>query len=82
MAPSSHSPVLLAAAQETGEPLVRRSDDNGETLRRRLVTYHEQTAPLVKYYQAKGIHAPISAAQAPGKVWQDIQNVFDACAHI
>lgn len=26
----------------TGEPLIRRSDDNEETLRKRLVVYHQQ----------------------------------------
>uniref|UniRef100_A0A8C7YI28 Adenylate kinase 2 n=1 Tax=Oryzias sinensis TaxID=183150 RepID=A0A8C7YI28_9TELE len=34
----------------TGEPLIRRSDDNETTLRSRLDAYHRQTAPLVQYY--------------------------------
>ena len=34
----------------TGEPLVQRADDNEATVRKRIETYHEQTAPLVKYY--------------------------------
>lgn len=36
---------------ETGEPLVQREDDYEETVRKRLSVYHEQTRPLVKYYQ-------------------------------
>ena len=36
---------------ETGEPLIQREDDREETVRRRLKTYHDQTAPLVGYYQ-------------------------------
>jgi len=39
----------------TGEPLVQRSDDNAEALKKRLVTYHDQTAPVVGYYQKTGI---------------------------
>lgn len=39
----------------TGEPLIRRSDDNPETLTKRLVSYHQLTAPLVEYYSKKGI---------------------------
>jgi adenylate kinase len=35
----------------TGEPLVQRADDSEDTVRRRLQVYHEQTAPLVNYYQ-------------------------------
>jgi len=34
----------------TGEPLVQRSDDNEETVRRRIKTYHDQTKPLINYY--------------------------------
>jgi adenylate kinase len=34
----------------TGEPLVQRADDNEATVKKRIETYHEQTAPLVKYY--------------------------------
>ena len=32
----------------------RRADDNEETVRSRLVAYHEQTAPLVDYYKKTG----------------------------
>lgn len=35
----------------TGEPLVQRDDDTEETIRKRLNVYHEQTKPLIKYYQ-------------------------------
>ena len=34
----------------SGEPLIQRDDDQEETVRKRLEVYHEQTAPLVKYY--------------------------------
>lgn len=35
----------------TGEPLVQREDDQEDTVRKRLKIYHEQTAPLINYYQ-------------------------------
>jgi adenylate kinase len=34
----------------TGEALVQRDDDREETVRERLRVYHEQTAPLFRYY--------------------------------
>lgn len=34
----------------TGEPLVQRPDDNEQTVKKRIETYHDQTKPLVKYY--------------------------------
>ena len=33
---------------------VRRSDDNADSMRVRLMTYYRQTAPLIGYYYAKG----------------------------
>ena len=35
----------------TSAPLIQRDDDREETVRARLKTYHEQTAPLIKYYK-------------------------------
>lgn len=62
----------------TGEPLVQRSDDNAEALKKRLVTYHEQTAPVVGYYQKTGIWKGIDASQQPSAVWTELQKVFEA----
>ncbi|MBW5290527.1 MAG: adenylate kinase [Candidatus Ruthia sp. Asou_11_S2] len=36
----------------TGEELVQRVDDTEDTVRARLEVYHEQTQPLVDYYQS------------------------------
>lgn len=60
----------------TGEPLIQRTDDNAETLRKRLSTYHDQTAPVVAYYQKTGIWKPIDASQEPGQVWKSMLAVF------
>jgi adenylate kinase len=38
-----------------GEHLYQRDDDNPETVRARLITFHTQTAPLVNYYQESGL---------------------------
>jgi adenylate kinase len=38
---------------ETGEPLVQREDDQEETIRNRLKVYHDQTKPLVEFYQSR-----------------------------
>ena len=43
----------------TGDPLIQREDDKEDTVRARLHVYHEQTAPLVHFYQAlEGEDAP------------------------
>ncbi len=37
-----------------GQKFRRRADDNPQTVRRRLVAYHKETAPLIAYYGAEG----------------------------
>nr|XP_033810761.1 adenylate kinase 2, mitochondrial isoform X1 [Geotrypetes seraphini] len=60
----------------TGEPLIRRSDDNEETLTSRLKTYHTMTAPLVSYYWRHGIHTAVDASQSPDVVFASILAAF------
>ncbi|MCE8016412.1 adenylate kinase [Halomonas sp. MCCC 1A17488] len=45
----------------TGEPLIQRDDDRESTVRNRLAVYHEQTAPLVDYYQQWAQEEPDAA---------------------
>ncbi|KAJ5874490.1 adenylate kinase [Penicillium soppii] len=60
----------------SGEPLIQRSDDNADTLTKRLATYHAQTTPVVEYYKKTGIWRGIDASQEPGQVWKSILGVF------
>jgi len=62
----------------TGEPLIQRSDDNEEALRKRMVTYHSQTGPVTDYYRTTGIWKAIDASQEPGAVWKSLLGIVDA----
>lgn len=61
----------------TGEPLIRRSDDNEVTLKKRLSAYHSQTKPLVEYYKKRGLHSCIDAAETPDVVFRDVLREFE-----
>ena len=39
---------------QDGSPLVQRDDDQEETVRHRLDVFHDQTKPLVDYYEKQG----------------------------
>ena len=39
----------------SGTAFTRRADDNAETVRARLDAYHDQTAPLIAYYDGRGV---------------------------
>jgi adenylate kinase len=38
-----------------GARLIRREDDDPEEVKRRLAVYHRQTAPLIEYYEERGL---------------------------
>ncbi|XP_053560959.1 adenylate kinase 2, mitochondrial-like [Bombina bombina] len=60
----------------TGEPLIRHSDDNENTLKSRLEAYQTMTAQLLSYYQRHGIHTAVDASQAPDIVFASILAAF------
>lgn len=45
-------PKQAGLDDETGDALVLRDDDREEIIRKRLSIYHQQTEPLIDYYQA------------------------------
>lgn len=61
----------------SGEPLIQRSDDNEDALKKRLTTYHDQTSPVTDYYRKTGIWAKVDASQEPEQVWKSILGIFN-----
>ncbi|KAE8751501.1 hypothetical protein FOCC_FOCC001748 [Frankliniella occidentalis] len=74
-----HPPKEAMKDDITGEPLIRRSDDNVDSLKKRLSTYHEQTKPLVDYYKRQGIHYRLEASLPADLVFQRIKKIFGRC---
>ena len=40
---------------QDGTQLVQRDDDKPETVKKRVATYHSKTAPLIDYYEERGL---------------------------
>ena len=59
-------------AAETGGA---RSDDNAEVLEARLKVYHDNTAPVLPYYQGKGQLVSIDGMQSV----EEVSNQIEAC---
>ena len=53
-----------------------RSDDNAETLRKRLAVYHENTAPLLPYYLEKGVLRSVDGMASIEDVATQIDNLL------
>jgi adenylate kinase len=70
-------PEIAGKDDLTGEPLIQRADDNEEVVQSRLNIYHEQTEPLVKYYEKKGVLVSIDGLGTPDEVFAKIKTALD-----
>jgi len=57
---------------DCGGQLVPRVDDAEEVVRRRIEVYHQQTAPLVGYYEARPTYCRVEGSQLADQVTQEI----------
>lgn len=64
---------LIKRGQESG-----RADDNEETIKKRLVVYHQQTQPLIEWYKAEGLHHHVNGHGTLEQIFSDIQKVMDS----
>ena len=68
-------PKQEGVCDKCGQDLVLRDDDKPETVKNRLQVYHEQTQPLIDFYEKKGVLKTVD-----GTV--DMQDVFGAITKI
>jgi adenylate kinase len=60
-----------------GISLIRRDDDNPETIQRRLLAYHAAVGPLVEHYRHRSALATVNGSQSPEDVWSAITHHID-----
>ena len=61
-----------------GKKFTRRDDDKPETVRARLAAYHQQTAPILPYYEAKGALRRVDGMASIPEVARQIDQVLAA----
>ena len=59
-----------------GEKRILRDDDKPETVKNRLSVYHEQTQPLIDYYNKAGVLAEVDGTKDMEDVFKDIVNIL------
>ena len=62
---------LIKRGQDSG-----RSDDNEETIKKRLEVYHNQTSPLRDYYINEALYAPIKGNGTIEEIFSDIKTTI------
>lgn len=73
-----NAPAKENVCDACGEALVLRDDDKPETVQKRLSVYHDQTQPLIEYYQKAGILVTVDGTQDLNQVFQAITAVLGA----
>jgi len=73
-------PKVAGKDDVTGEDLIQRDDDKEETVRARLKVYHDQTEPLVAFYQKEAAGSGVKYVKIDGigKVDQIRDQIFAA----
>jgi adenylate kinase len=71
-------PKQEGICDKCGSELVQRDDDKPETVQNRLSVYHEQTQPLIDYYDKKNILKSVDGTKDMQEVFSDIVNILNA----
>ncbi len=67
-----NAPKTEGICDTCGEKLVLRDDDKPETVQKRLNVYHEQTQPLIDYYEKAGVLKEVDGTKNMEEVFNDI----------
>jgi adenylate kinase len=67
--PPKHDEVC----DQDGSRLVQRDDDQPDTIRKRLAVYHEQTEPLVEYYEGRDLLRRFDGSRSPTDVHDHVR---------
>jgi adenylate kinase len=70
-------PKKEGVCDHDGAPLLTRKDDNVDAFTVRLKAYDELTAPLIGYYQAKGLITQFDGVKATVDLFEDVKAFLD-----
>ena len=65
-----------------GGNVVQRADDTEESVRKRLATYNEQTAPLLAWFEERGLLATVDGVGDPDEIFGKLVALIDERTHL
>ena len=71
-----NAPKVEGICDTCGEKLILRDDDKPETVKNRLSVYHDQTQPLIDYYDKKNVLREVDGTQAMDDVFKAIVDIL------
>lgn len=69
-------PKKEGICDECGTALIQRDDDKPETVQNRLSVYHDQTQPLIEYYEKAGVLHTVDGTQDKADVFSTITGIL------
>ncbi len=69
-------PKHEGVCDQDGSRLIQRDDDKPEVIENRLRVYHDQTSPLIDYYDKQGLMRRIDGTRPPAEVHDHIRAVI------
>lgn len=69
-------PKKEGICDKCGSKLILRDDDKPETVQNRLKVYHDQTQPLIEFYEKKGVLKEVDGTQDMKVVFEDIVKIL------
>ena len=69
-------PKREGVCDQDGSRLIQRDDDKAEVVENRLRVYHDQTEPLIEYYDERGLMRRIDGTRSPADVHDHIRAVI------
>ena len=67
--------AISGTCEKCGGDVIQRADDQPDSIRKRLDTYERDTAPLLSFYEARGLVVTINGDQEPDAVTAAIRQV-------
>lgn len=70
-------PAREGVCDSCGGELYQRTDDAPEVVRERLSVYSNQTAPLIAFYEQKGVVTRVDGERTPDEIFEGLRSVIE-----
>jgi len=71
-------PAKAGVCDKCGKQVVQRTDDNAESVARRLDVYEENTKPVLDYYRAQGLYKAVGGTGSTDEIYEELKGVIEA----
>ena len=69
-------PKVEGVCDKCGGEVYQRADDNEESMNTRVKTYFEVTAPVIEYYNKKGVLKTVDSSQGTEETFKEIEKIL------